>query len=142
MVPRSWDQRHAASFGLNLSLPRNFNLNLAGTYHSGWPTTTVTGEVVDWDGDEPVVELTIGPRNRARYPDYRRLDLRASKRFSLGSGELTLIFEVINLTNRTNVCCVDDFETEVLDDGSVRVIREEAYWARIIPSLGVRWRFD
>ena len=80
MVLRSWDQRHAASFGLNVSLPRRWNLNLGGAYHSGWPTTEVSGEIIGWDDQgEPEVELIFGPRNGERFPSYLRFDLRGSK---------------------------------------------------------------
>ena len=141
MVPRTWDQRHAASFGLNLKLPRQWNLNLAGTYHSGWPTTGATGEVTEWEDDEPVVELTYGPRNAERFPSFLRFDARVSRSFPLRGGELTLILEVLNLTNRQNVCCVEDFLWEVREDGSVEIIREESTWMPIVPSLAVRWEF-
>ncbi len=143
MVPRSWDQLHATSFGLNLNLPRRWNLNLGGTYHSGWPTTAVNGEAVGWDEDEdePEVELIFGPRNRERFPSYLRLDLRASKSWPAGRGDLRLIFEVINMTNRKNVCCTEDFSTVVHEDGSVEVIPEQAYWIPLIPSIGLQWNF-
>jgi outer membrane receptor protein involved in Fe transport len=139
--PRSWDQRHAATFGLNLELPAGWNLSLAGAYHTGFPTTGVTAELVEGDEGELEAEPVLGPRNGARFPSYRRLDLRASKRLAISNGELTLVFEVINLLNHDNPCCVDDFVFEVEEDGSVTVIREESSWAPIIPSLGVRWRF-
>ena len=143
MVPRSWDQRHAASFGLNLSLPRRWNFNLGGAYHSGWPTTAVSGEVVGWDEeeDEPEVELVFGPRNQERFPSYMRLDIRASKSWPTGRGDLRLIFEVINVTNRKNICCTEDFSTVVHEDGSVEVIPEQAYWIPLIPSIGLQWNF-
>jgi len=140
-VPRSWDQRIAVSFGVNLTLPRRWNLNLAGTYHTGWPTTDVTGEVVGEDDDGPVVEPVLGPPNGDRYPDYLRFDLRVSKGFDVGRGELTVIFEAVNLTNRRNVCCTEDFEFEVDDRGTVTTIPEYGYWAPIIPSVSVRWEF-
>jgi outer membrane receptor protein involved in Fe transport len=139
--PRSWDQRHAATFGLNLDLPRGWNISLAGTYHSGFPTTDVTAGLVEDEEGELDVESELGPRNGGRFSSYRRLDLRTTKRLATRKGELTLILEVINLFNRKNACCVDDFLFEVEDDGSVTVIREEGYWAPIIPSLGLRWRF-
>jgi outer membrane receptor protein involved in Fe transport len=140
-IPRSWDQRHAASLGLNFSLPRGWNLNLAGTVHTGWPMTSVRGQVVGWEDEEPDVELTYGPRNGDRYPYYFRLDLRASKTWPTRSGEFALIFEAVNFTNRKNTCCIEDFSYEVRDDGTVDVIPEYGTWAPIIPSLGVRWVF-
>jgi len=139
-VPRSWDQRHAASFGLDVRMPHGFRLNVAGTFHSGWPTTAATAALVG-DGGEPEVELVFGPRNRRRYPDYLRLDLRAEKSFATRAGEVAVVLEVVNVTDRANVCCVEDFITEVQGDGRVTVTSEHGTWAPMIPSLGVRWRF-
>ncbi|MEW6337445.1 MAG: TonB-dependent receptor [Acidobacteriota bacterium] len=139
--PRNWDQRHAASLGVDLRLPRGWGLNAAATYHTGWPTTDVSGTVVGEGEGEPEVELVPGPRNHARYADYLRLDLRAEKSFTTKGGELTVIVEVLNLTDRANVCCVEDFATEVGEDGIVTVTPEYGLWAPIVPSLGVRWRF-
>lgn len=140
-VPRSWDQRHAASVGLDLRLPHGWSVNLGGTFHSGWPTTSVTGVPAGEGGDEPEVELVPGPRNGARYPDYYRLDLRAGKTFTTRAGEVTITLEVLNLTDRRNLCCVEDFITEVGDDGEVVVTPEYGTWAPMVPSLGVQWRF-
>jgi hypothetical protein len=140
-VPRSWDQRHAVSFGLDLRLPRGWNVNLGGVFHSGWPTTAVTGVLAGNGGDEPDVELVLGPRNGGRYPDYYRLDLRAGKTFTTRGGEITIVLEVLNLTDRENLCCVEDFTYEVSDDGEVVVIPEYGTWAPLVPSLGVQWRF-
>jgi len=141
IVPRSWDQRHTAGLGLNLSLPRGWNVNLAGIYHTGWPTTPATGELMEGEEGQLEPVLVIGERNSVRYPDYLRLDLRASKVFTTRHGEISLIFEAINLTNRKNVCCIEDFELVVEDDGTVLVVPEEGSWPPIIPSIGVRWRF-
>jgi outer membrane cobalamin receptor len=141
MVPRSWDQRHAASFGINLDLPRSWNVNLAGTFHSGWPTTEVTAAIAENEEGEPELTPVLGPRNAARYPSYLRFDLRASKTFVYRRSELRLFLEVINLTNRENICCVDDYELIEPENGSPLVILEERTWAPIVPSLGLHWQF-
>jgi outer membrane cobalamin receptor len=138
---RSWDQRHAASLGVNVELPGRWNLNLAGIYHSGWPTTEVSAVLVEGEDGELEPEPVLGPRNGARFPAYHRLDARATKRFEVGRGELGLIFEVLNLLDTDNVCCVDDFEFVVGDDGSVVVVPQQQYWAPITPSLAVEYQF-
>jgi hypothetical protein len=51
------------------------------------------------------------------------------------------VLEVVNLTNRRNVCCYDDFRGVVNEDGEVEVLYKEMYWAPIVPSLGVRWQY-
>jgi outer membrane receptor protein involved in Fe transport len=139
-VPRSWDQRHALAVGVNIALPRRWSLDLAGTYHSGWPATAVSGQTVDGP-DGPEVELIYGPRNGERYPDYVRLDVRAAKRFPVRDGEITVMLEVLNLTDRANVCCTEDVVTTVREDGSVEVTPEHLTWLPTVPSLAVRWQF-
>ena len=107
-----------------------------GSGHEATDGWLVTGG----DG-EPEIETSYGPRNAIRYPPYARFDLRVSKLFSTDRGELTLYLEVINLTNRSNVCCTEDFHFEIEGDGSVTVIPEYRSWAPIIPTVGVGWRF-
>ncbi|MFV2072790.1 MAG: TonB-dependent receptor domain-containing protein [Thermoanaerobaculales bacterium] len=141
IVPRSWDQRHAVSAGFNWSLPKGWNINLAGTFHTGWPTTGVTAEtVINEDGEEEVVVLP-GPRNGERFPSYLRFDMRTSWTKTTRRGEFTLIFEAVNFTNRKNVCCVQGFDLIGLDNGTWIVRTEAGYWAPIIPSLEIRWQF-
>ncbi|HEY5611718.1 MAG TPA: TonB-dependent receptor [Thermoanaerobaculia bacterium] len=126
-VPRSWDQRHAATFAMNRRFARGWNVNLAGVYRTGWPISGVTlGE------DD---EIVFGPRNRERLPSYHRIDARVSRAFETRAGSMTLVAEVMNLTIRDNVCCVD-FE---VDDGEI--VKEYRYWPRVIPSLALRWEF-
>jgi outer membrane receptor protein involved in Fe transport len=138
---RSWDQRHALTAGLNLTLPRDWNISIAGLYHSGWPTTELLAEVVNDEDDEPEVETSIGPRNALSYPAYARFDLRVSRLFPTRHGEFKAYLEIINLTNRENICCTEDFEFEIEDDLSVTVIPEYRNWAPFIPTLGIGWRF-
>jgi outer membrane receptor protein involved in Fe transport len=139
--PRNWDQRHALSLGLNFELPRHWNLNVAGLYHSGWPTTDASGVLVEDEDGELVPELVLGPRNAARLPSYHRIDVRATKRLPVHRGELSLILEVLNLFDVDNVCCVEDFEFVVGDDGTVVAVPQQQYWAPIIPSVGIQYRF-
>jgi outer membrane receptor protein involved in Fe transport len=139
--PRSWDQQNAVTFGLNFNLPRRWTLSVAGTYHSGWPTTPVTAEVVVNEDGEQEIEQILGTRNSARYPPYARIDLRIGKLFPTTRGGWTVFVEVLNLTDRENVCCTEDFHYEVASDGSVTVIPEYRYWAPIIPTLGIGWQF-
>ena len=138
---RSWDQRHALTAGLNLSLPHNWSLSFAGLYHAGWPTTDLYGEVViDEDGEQDI-ETSLGPRNASSYPAYARFDLRVGKLFPTNLGEFKVFLEIINLTNRKNICCTEDFEFEIEDDLTVTVIPEYRSWAPFIPTLGFGWRF-
>jgi outer membrane receptor protein involved in Fe transport len=139
--PRSWDQRHALTLGLNLSLAHNWTFSVAGIYRSGWPTTPASGEISVNEDGEPEVEPVLGTRNSARYSPYARVDLRIGKLFAATYGQLTLYLEVINLTNRKNVWCTEAVEFELEPDGSIAAVPEYRYWAPTIPTLGIGWQF-
>jgi outer membrane receptor protein involved in Fe transport len=129
-IARSWDQRHAFNLTVGWSGDR-WDVTLAGTYHTGWPTTPVSlvaGEVV------------VGARNSERFEAFRSIDLRVARSFDLGRTQLQVFGEVTNLLLFENPCCV---EYSVVADGagepSLRT--EFDYWPRIVPNLGLYWRF-
>ncbi len=134
--PRSWDQRHAVSYSLNLRPAQNWNLNFTGLHHSGWPATDV--ELVTEPGILP--RLVPGPRNATTYSDYHRIDARISRTFPLRKGDLKLFFEVTNLLDRDNDRSVSDFEIS-LNDGRLQIEREFENWFPRLPSFGVSWTF-
>jgi outer membrane receptor protein involved in Fe transport len=139
-VPRSWDQRHASTFGIAARLPWGFSGSLAGNYHSGWPTTAMVAQTTFDDDGQMEIELVPGPRNGERLPSHFRLDARLTKDFPTSLGQFTIVAEVLNATNRANVCCVDDFAYRIDADGAVDVVPEYSAWPGPIPSLAVRWR--
>jgi hypothetical protein len=138
-VPRTWDQKHALNFGLNYRPTPRWTFDLAGIYHSGWPTTGVRAETAELADGSLAIQPILGPRNGERFSDYHRLDLRISRHVPLDRGRLTFYVEVLNLYDQQNTCCVDDFEFTPRPDGSVRVDAEEAYWLGRVPNLGIVW---
>lgn len=140
-VPRSWDQRHAVGFSVNWEPNDRWDFNLAGRYHSGWPTTSIRAT---WSIDEKgrlVVSPLLGPRNAERLPDYRRVDLRASRSVPTRSGVLAFHVEIVNLLDRSNICCIDEFDLELLPDGETRLTPEYTSWLPWVPTFGIRWVF-
>lgn len=125
-VARSWDQTHAVGGGL-VWADHGWQATLAGSWHTGWPTTPVHG-------------LQIGARNSARYKDYASVDARLSREFALPRGALTVFGEVTNAFDRRNPCCTD-YTFELAGDGSVEVDRDYRHWLPLVPSVGVLWRF-
>ncbi len=140
-VPRNWDQTHAGKFLLGYRWGERWSLSLSGSVHTGWPTTPVSGMVVVQPDGSTVIEPVVGPRNTIRYSDYARLDAKASRRFALARGRLRVDIEIVNLTDRRNVCCTDDFTFEELPDGSVVTTPDLDYWLGITPSFNVLWEF-
>ena len=148
-VPRSWDQTHAFKWLVGYRPgraarpgdPSSWLLALAGTVHTGWPTTPVGAErVVLPDGSAGVARV-LGPRNSDRYSNYGRLDAKVSRAFARRRGRLRLEVEVVNLTGRRNACCVDEILIEIRPDGSPAVRRELDHWLGITPSLRLAWDF-
>lgn len=137
-VPRSLDQPHTLALDLNFRLPRKWDLNLAWRYHTGWPTTPVrAGFVIDPEDPEEGPELVavFGRLNSERLPGYHRLDLRASRRWDLSSGRLTLFLDVQNVYDRKNLA---GFDVE-LDEEAGAVVLVPERWPGVFPSLGVIW---
>jgi hypothetical protein len=139
-VPRSWDQRHTARFSLNYRRGERWNLNLVGLWRSGWPTTPVTAELVDGPQGTSTIVPSLGERNSARFPSYRRFDLRVSRRVDTRRGALTFFVELTNFLARNNVRAISEFDYAVQPDGSVRVLPEEQFWLGFLPSFGVHWQ--
>jgi hypothetical protein len=130
-VPRSWDQREALTFSVNHRRTL-WNVNVAGTYHSGWPTTPVSARLV-----EGRIVSAPGPRGAVRLPAYHRVDVRVSR----SSGPLSLFLEVLNVLDHTNVTRIDGFDFTIAPDGTVTPLARQESILGILPSFGVTWRF-
>lgn len=138
--PRSWDQRQAFQGGMRWS-DRGWDLSLAASVHSGWPTTDLQLVEAGLDENgEPVYVAVPGPRNAANLGTFASVDLRVSRQFDLSKGTLTAFLEISNVTNRRNECCVDwDLADEGSSDGSLE--RGLDYWLPLLPAIGVLWEF-
>ncbi len=140
-APRSWDQPHAGKFLVGYRWDRGWAVSVSGTVHSGWPTTPVSGEARTLPDGSVVIDPVRGPRNSERFPTYARLDVKASRAISLAWGRLRVDLEVVNVTDRNNVCCVDEFVFAQRPDGTVDVRRELNYWLGFTPSFSLLWEF-
>lgn len=138
-VPRSWDQRHSVDAGIAFALPWDIQASLGGSWHSGRPTTPVS---LEWEEEEGELEPVIvrGPRNSTRLEEYGRIDLRLSRSFPLSYGNAAVVLQAFNATNRENVCYIEDFEVEG-EGETARIIPEMQSCSPIIPTLSVRWQF-
>lgn len=130
-VPRAWDQRDSASFSVNCRRER-WNFNVAGTWHTGWPTTPIVARL---QNGRIVSEL--GQLNSERLPTYRRVDFRVSR----SSGSLGLFLELFNVLDHKNAHRVESFTFDVQPDGEVRTTPNFQSIFGIVPSFGVTWRF-
>lgn len=138
-VPRLWEQRRSLSFGLSWTGAK-WNINFAGLYHDGAPTTRLGQTTVNLPGGEIAEVITVGPRNRARLGPYARVDLRASRTVPLRGSRFSYYLEVTNLLNRENPCCRDVFYSGDRD-GRLHLQIEETYWLPMLPSFGIQYEF-
>lgn len=138
--PRSIDQQNAVTLSASYRPSRRWNLNAVWFYHTGWPTTAVTSASFDQDGE---LTVGIGPFYERNHSAYHRLDVRASRRQSVGHGELELYIDVQNLYNRENIRGFDisDDSFVPLPDGGIDFRPDREEWLGIIPSFGVSWTF-
>jgi hypothetical protein len=134
-VPRSWDQRHAAKFGVAREAAR-WDLVAALSLHSGWPTTGLA-----FDQTNPAAPAAVlGERNALRLGGFASLDVRASRTLPLRVGSLDLFFELSNATGRPNPCCVD-FDVEEDGNGGPLLEQSTEHWLPRLMSVGVLWKF-
>jgi hypothetical protein len=131
-VPRAWDQRHAVTFSTNYRRGSTWNLNVAGTWHSGWPTTPVVAHLVN----RRVVSEPGAP-NSERLDAYRRVDFRVVRTFR----RVDVFLELFNVLNASNVSRIDSFDFNVAADETVTPIARTEAILGVVPSFGVTWRF-
>ena len=132
---REWDQTHAIKAGISWRLS-SWAFSLAGEMHTGWPRTTLSGELVPQPNEAPTLTLEVSGRNALRYANFHGVDLRVNRDFDIRRGDLSLFLELTNLYNRANPCC-----TEYAVSGNDELLSREAHWLPLLPSLGVVWRF-
>jgi hypothetical protein len=140
---RSWDQRHAVQAGLAWR-PGPWEIGVAVSVHTGWPSTGLTFELVSpgegEDEDEEIYLPVPGPRNAIQLGTFAQLDFRISREYPVRIGRLSAFFEVTNASNRKNDCCVD-YDIDDDDDGNVFLDRTVEHWLPIIPAVGIFWEF-
>ena len=136
-APRSWDQRHTVGFGVSYRLRRWWELGLAGTFHSGRPTTSVRVEDVVFPDGSPGFAPALGERNGQRLPAFHRVDLRASRLLQLKRMQFRFFLDIANVYNQANPTGI--YQLDVTPDGELTV-RETSGLPRIT-RFGVNWRF-
>jgi hypothetical protein len=143
-VPRFFDQTSAFSLSGTLQIGRGWSATALFNYHTGWPTTSVSGRSVVGPDGELVVELDLGEYNGERLPDYHRFDMRLAKSFSLRRDRsIEFFLDVQNAYGRDNVSgyLVDDRNFEILQSGAVSYTPLEQNWLGVVPSFGINFRF-
>lgn len=139
-IPRSWDQQHALGAGLLWDFTP-WVFSVASTWRSGWPTTNV--ELIQI---EPIGIAQAGPRNDAKLGNYFTIDVRVARNIPVSRGTLTAFFELTNVLNEDNQCCIE-YELEGVEEDPDEEPEEPGLdlepleYLPILPSIGFTWRF-
>jgi hypothetical protein len=136
-VPRAWDQRNTATFNVDYRLGAKWNFDMAGVYHSGWPTTPVIGFV-----ENGAFHTRLGAYNSERLSAYRRIDVRASHNIETSRGGFSFFVELFNVLGIRNVTSVNGYTFTGDNNGNItssRRLTESALG--VIPSFGVTYSF-
>ncbi len=138
-VPRPYDQKHTLNLDLNFRPGKNWHINFAWQYRSGWPyTARLLGESTDNQG-EKYYYTYFAPFQSSKYPDYHRLDLKVSKYFMTNYGKFNIFVELINIYNRKNI---RNYVFSYSDGDRPILEKKPERWLPFIPSIGVRWDLD
>ena len=143
-TPRYLNQPHAFTASASWRPGPKWSLTGVLTYHTGWPGTSVSADVVPTPDGGTRLDYDIGPFYDEFWEDYLRLDLRASWTSRVGrKGELSFFIDVQNLSDRNNqrgITIADpDYEYDPASGYTVSFPREN--WLPIIPSFGVSYEF-
>jgi len=138
-VPRARDQRHAAYGDVTYAPDNRWTFSAAWHFHTGWPTTDVTYALAPLNNGRRLLVSANGPAFGLRLPAYHRLDLRATRRIPLRSGELRVHVDVFNAYDRLNFL---GYDRKVSVAGNQVTVRREAReQLPFLPSAGVIWEF-
>ncbi|HEX2867340.1 MAG TPA: TonB-dependent receptor [Ignavibacteriales bacterium] len=108
-----YDSRHSVNLTLEYDMGRNWQASIVWVYNSGLPFTKITGyydklEAEDYFSQMNLLTpylpfLLLGDKNLGRLPDYHRMDVSLSKKFSIAFANFYLDLSVVNVYNRKNI---------------------------------------
>jgi len=138
--PRPYDQRHAVNLQLAFRPTPDWAMSVGWVYHSPWPFTAQEFTLDHTVNGYGFVVQDFGPLNQERLIPYRRVDLRLSRIFRAGKGDLLLYVDVFNAMNRENAQSAA-YGVWILEDG--RLVTDQTIHPQfeILPTVGVRWTF-
>jgi hypothetical protein len=140
IVPQERDQRHALRAEVGYRPDARWDLSMAWQVRSGRPYTPVTVHTETLSDGFVHYEFEFGRIRSARLPPYHRLDLRATRHFSVGAGRLSAFLDVFNAYGRENIRASVEFPRRK-SDGSLEVEDFRVAFLPMLPSIGLTWTF-
>jgi hypothetical protein len=135
-LPAEHDQRHTLYFDLSYRPSRNWQINMAWQYHTGWPYTDVH-LVRQPSGSGYVYYIQSDEQWGARFEDYSRIDLRLNRYFNIAKGRLSVFVEVLNVLDRENVRGYDNSIQQ--SPQGYYLEKEPETWFGRLPSAGITY---
>ncbi len=136
VVNAAWDVRHTVVLVQELQVTTRWQLGAHWNWHSGAPFTDVVDRT--WDDTAQLWRPVFGEHHAARLPAFTRLDLRATRLFSMPriagvkpSSVCAAYVEALNVENRRNVL------EYVWNSDWSRRYRRDSYFGRRLLVAGV-----
>jgi hypothetical protein len=119
----------------------NWQVNAAFQYHTGWPFTDLRLVRAQVSPGEYVNFITPDREWAARFEPFHRLDLRLSRHFRWGQGQLKLFVEMLNVYARENVRTYSYMAIDT-PTGTQLLRDADEHWFGRIPSFGVSYDLE
>ena len=86
---------------------------------------------------------SFGDPYAIRMPAYHRVDVRVSRRFPVGRGQLSVFLDVFNIYDRDNTLALNHYTTWFRSGPriSITATRDTHGMIGILPTIGARWEF-
>ena len=119
----------------------NWQVNAAFQYHTGWPFTDLRLVRAQVSPGEYVNYITPDREWADRFEPFHRLDLRLSRHFRWGKGQLKLFVEMLNAYGRENVRTYSYLAIDTPSGTQLLRDADECWFGRI-PSFGVSYDLE
>jgi hypothetical protein len=141
-VAGRYDQRHSLYLDVNYRPTRKWHLNMSWQFHSGWPYTRSIAQSRLLPDGSTQYYTTLDRFNSANYPSYHRMDLTVNRHFDTRKGRISVFLTLVNAYNHGNVRNIEYWWRWDDAGGRPVLVEENEYWFKLLPSLGVSWRWD
>lgn len=139
-TPRPFQEKHSGAIDVAIRQASGWTWAAAWSFHSGWPVVPASFRIDTLAPGQYSVERNAPvPVFSERLSAYQRVDVRASRRFPLRRGALSVYAEIFNLFGRENHRGWD--YDAFSNSGRLTVQRFPESFIGRLPTAGFRWEF-